>query len=169
MGGKRKRPIKETLKIIGEGQADAAFLKHLKSLYGVGNPKVSAKSAGGKGPDNVIGDAIGTLNSSCYDRVAALLDTDIPWPKSKVKKAQQKKIILVGSRPCLEGLLLKILEKPVPVSSDDCKKAFHPLLGGKETEKVSYEKPLPKTLLDARRDDVEELDTLIKLISGKKK
>lgn len=169
MARKQKRSIKETLKIVGEGQAEAAFLNYLKSLYGVGNPKVTAKSAGGKGPSNVIGEAIGTLNSSGSDRVAVLLDKDMPWPKTKVKIAQQKKITLVGSSPCLEGLLLKILDKPIPANSDECKKVLHPLLSGKETEKASYEKLFPKILLDARKDLVEELDTLIKLIKGQKK
>jgi hypothetical protein len=95
-----------------------------------------------------------------------LLDTDIDWPKTKVKEAKQKRITLIGSTPCLEGLLLKILGKKVPVLSDECKKSLHPLLCGKETDKRSYEKLFTKEVLDTVRDEIEELDTLIKLISG---
>jgi hypothetical protein len=74
---------------VGEGEAEKAFLQHLKSLYGVGSLKVSPKSAGGKGPDNVINDAIGTLENSKCDTVAVLLDTDIPWPPKLKKKSTE--------------------------------------------------------------------------------
>ncbi|HIF9056028.1 TPA: hypothetical protein ACX6MG_000003 [Photobacterium damselae] len=166
MTRKIKRPIKETLVIVGEGYAEAAFLNHLKSIYGIGNPKVTAKSAGGKGPSNVIGDALGTLKGSGCDRVAALLDTDLVWPKTKVKEAQQKKIILVGSVPCLEGLLLNIVGESVPNNSDACKKMLHPRLDGKETDKNSYKLLFTKAVLDKERVRVKELNTLIGLISG---
>ncbi|MEZ8197009.1 hypothetical protein [Vibrio cortegadensis] len=165
---KKKRPIKQTLVIVAEGQADAAFVNHVKSLYGVGNPKVTVKSAGGKGPSNVIGDALGTLKSSGCDRVASILDTDIPWPKTKVKEAAQKKIPLIGSEPCLEGLLLQILGKKVPKLSNDCKKQMHPLLDGKETDKKSYAKLFTKEVLDSARTSVVELDLLINIITGQK-
>ncbi|MAA72665.1 MAG: hypothetical protein CMI29_06965 [Opitutae bacterium] len=167
--GKKKRPLKETLIIVGEGQAEVAFINHVKSLYGVGNPKVKAKSAGGKGPSNVIGDAIGTLNCSGCDRVVSLLDTDIEWPKVKVKEAKKREIILIGSDPCLEGLLLRILEKRVPPQSIDCKREMHPLLDGRETDKKSYAQLFSRVTLDSVRDKIEELDLLIKIISGEVK
>ncbi|TMO53096.1 RloB domain-containing protein [Pseudoalteromonas phenolica] len=166
---RKKRPIKETLVIVAEGQADEAFVKHVKSLFGVGNPRVTPKSAGGKGPSNVIGDAIGTLRSSGCDRVASILDTDLPWPATKVREAKSKKIRLIGSNPCLEGLLLKILGKRVPASSNDCKEELHPMLSGKETEKESYAELFTKELLNEARKTVPELDELIKLISGELK
>ena len=44
-----KRKIKITITIVGEGQTEVAFINHLRSIYGVGSPKITAKSAGGKG------------------------------------------------------------------------------------------------------------------------
>ncbi|WP_251359463.1 hypothetical protein [Kangiella sp. TOML190] len=169
MARRIRRPIKETLVIVTEGQADAAFTNHLKSIYGVGNPKVTAKSAGGKGPSNVIGDAIGTHKSYGCDRVACLLDTDLDWPVTKRKQAQQKKIRLIGSTPCLEGLLLNILGIDVPQLSDDCKAILHPMLAGKPTDKNSYAILFTEEVLNSARERVESLDTLIKIIAGELK
>lgn len=161
-----KRPIKEILIIVGEGETEVAFINHLRSLYGVGSPKITAKSAGGKGPSNVIDDAIGTLTYSGCDRVAALLDTDLAWPKTKKDAAKKKKIILIGSNPCVEGLFIAILNKNIPETSEECKKQFLPLLDGNPTNKDSYKIIFTKSILDAARERVSELDLLIKLITG---
>jgi hypothetical protein len=168
MAKKKKRPLKETLIIVGEGPTEVAFIKHLRSLYGTGNLQVTAKSAGGKGPSNVIGDAIGTFENSGADRVAALLDTDLAWPQAKIKAAQQKKITLIGATPCIEGLLLEILNQPMPRPCNNftCKKAMHPQLKGRETDKNSYQQLFTKHLLDEAKSRVNVLNNLIKLIIG---
>lgn len=135
---KQKRPkkqLKKTMVFVGEGEAEKAFLLHIKSLYGVGSLKLTIKSAGGKGPDNVINDAISTLENSKCDRVAVLLDTDLPWPSKLVKEAKALDIELIDSTPCLEGLLLTVLGQRHSTPSDNktCKKSLHPQLAGKET------------------------------------
>ncbi len=161
-----KRKIKITITIVGEGQTEVAFINHLRSIYGVGSPKITAKSAGGKGPSNVIDDAIGTLNFSGCDRVAALLDTDLPWPRTKVEQARKKKILLIGSAPCIEGLLLKILEREIPVTSSECKRVMHPLLSGNATKRESYSDLFSKDVLDNASLTIDELKKLIGLIKG---
>lgn len=169
---KKKRPnrlLKKTLLLVGEGEAEKAFIQHLNSLYGTGKIKIKIKSAGGKGPNNVINDTINTQSYDGYDRAASLLDTDIPWPAALVKRAHQLKIELIGSEPCLEGFLLKILQQPLPspLENNTCKKKLHPQLCGKETEKESYQVLFTKQLLDERAKTVKELKSLIDLISGK--
>ncbi|MFA0000783.1 hypothetical protein AB4428_20970 [Vibrio lentus] len=164
---KKKRVLKESLIFVGEGEAEKAFLLHLKSIYGVGNPKVTPKSAGGKGPNNVIGDALGTLACSGCSKVAALLDTDLPWPVGLAKTAKQKKIPLIGSTPCLEGLLLDILGIKKPASSSACKKLLHPKLSGRETCKESYAEAFSEEVLNQARTKVVELDSIINIIQGK--
>lgn len=168
---KIKRKIRETLVIVGEGETEEAFLNHLKSFYSTGNLKIKIKSAGGKGPNNVIGDAIGTLNNSGCDRVAALLDMDLQWPVSKVKEAHRKKIILVGVDPCIEAMLIDILEepRPYPCTNATCKNQLHPQLDGRPTNKNSYVKLFEKNILDKAKDRVEALDLLIKVLSGQQK
>ncbi|EIO4085915.1 TPA: RloB domain-containing protein [Vibrio parahaemolyticus] len=162
-----RRVVKRTLLIVGEGEAEKAFLLHLKSIYGVGDPKVSIKSAGGKGPKNVITEAITSKDANGYDLAAVFLDTDLTWPASMVKKAKGKKITLIGSSPCLEGLLLDVIgtQRPTPNSSKECKRKLHGLLKGKETARETYEELFTKDVLD--KTNVEQIKTLIKLIQGK--
>lgn len=163
------RSLKKTLVFVGEGEAEKAFLRHMKSLYGVGSIKLTIKSAGGKGPDNVINDAISTLENSKCDKVAVLLDTDLPWPGKLVKAARKLDIELIGSTPCLEGLLLTILGQPHPVPANNrtCKKSLHPQLAGKETLRESYQDLFSKSVLDDASDRITELRRIINLISDK--
>ena len=163
------RKLKQTLVFIGEGETEKAFLQHIKTLYADGSLKITVKSAGGKGPSNVIGDAIGTKDNSGCDQVAVLLDTDIPWPKTKVKQAQAKKIKLIGATPCIEGLMLDILEQPQPIPSNNttCKARMHPQLSGKPTDKASYETLFTEQMLKQAATRITELDEIIKIMTGK--
>jgi hypothetical protein len=167
--GSKRRVLKKTMIFVGEGEAEKAFISHLRSLYCVGGLRVTPKSAGGKGPNNVLNDAICTLTKTGCDFVATLLDTDIPWPPELVKEANAKGVHVIGSKPCLEGLLLKILGKslPRPATSDACKKRMHSLLSGKETDKSSYEELFTKSVLDESAKKVPELKLMIDLLSGK--
>lgn len=101
-----RRSVTKTLLLVGEGHAEKAFLSHLKSLFSNGSFKVSIVTAGGKGPEHVMSHAISCKRCDGYDFVIVLLDTDIVWPKANIKKALSAGINLVGSEPCLEGLLL---------------------------------------------------------------
>ena len=94
---------RKTLLAVGEGKADAAFLKYLRGIYcsGRSGVKVTVRDASGKGPSNVIGTAIGALRISSYDKKLCLLDTDLEWTKENKSDAKRKKIELVGSTPCL--------------------------------------------------------------------
>ena len=149
--------------IVGEGLTEEAFLRHLKSLYitrgcGIG---LKIRNAHGKGPDHVVGFSIRQRNNAAYDRVIALLDTDDPWPDKVVKRARQKKIELIGSTPCIEGLLLRILNQPVPEQSADCKQRIMNLINGRLTIPGSYSALITHEALEARRVQIRELDKLL--------
>jgi hypothetical protein len=67
------------------------------------------------------------LNGSQADftRRVALLDTDLEWASAVKERAKSKRIGMLSSEPCLEGLLLQVLEEmPVPPRSGGCKKKF---------------------------------------------
>ena len=151
---------------VGEGEAEQAFLSHLRSLYGTGNPKVTVKSAGGKGPNNILNEAVSTKDATGYDSAAVLMDTDLDWSTALKKRAKANKIELIGASPCLEGLLLDILgvKHPNPSSNATCKAKLHPMLDGKETDKSSYGKIFTKDLLQNARKKVQELNDIIQLI-----
>ena len=122
--GRKLRQQRTTLLVVGEGATEAAFLSYLRRLYCSGNkgPKVTVRNAHGKGPEHVLDFARRAQRGVAFDYVVAFLDTDIPWTDALKKQAKQSKIELIGNTPCIEGLFLKMLGKPVPTLSAHCKK-----------------------------------------------
>ena len=108
---RKGRVAHHTILLVGEGTADWAFLKYIKSLYISRGCGVSAKvlNAHGKGPDRVVGYAIRQGQNAAYDRIVTLLDIDLEMSAAVRRGAKSKKIQIIGAAPCLEGLLLKIL------------------------------------------------------------
>jgi hypothetical protein len=164
----KKHTIRKTLLIVGEGDSEEAFLKHLRELYcsGGAGVAVAVKNTHGKGPEHVIHHAARQSRIYSYDKCVALLDTDIPWTDKLKKDARKAKIEMVGSNPCLEGLLLSILgERPI-VQSAECKKAIQQLLNIDLTERKSYARDFPKAVLELARAKIYELDRLLEYIQG---
>lgn len=161
--------VRKTLLIVGEGDSEEAFLKHLRDLYCSGGAGVAAtvRNAHGKGPENVIDYAARQARIYSYDARTALLDTDIPWTDKLKKDARKAKIDMVGSIPCFEGLLLSILGKRPPGKSVDCKKTIQQFIDIDLTERQAYAKPFSKGVLEATRLKVVELDQLLKAYEGR--
>ncbi len=165
MTGTKLRSQRTTLLAVGEGDSEEAFLKHLRNLYCANRAgvNVTVRNAHGKGPGNVISTAIGHLRNRDFDRALALLDTDLTWLRKERELARKHKLKLIGSTPCLEGLLLQIKGVTVPPVSDQCKKMIHQMLQSDLTEISSYALHFPKQLLDQARQKIDELDQLLKL------
>ena len=163
MPSRVRRAARHTILLVGEGATDWAFLKHIKSLYISRGSGVSAKirNAHGKGPDHVVDYAIRQCRNAAYERVVTLLDTDLEMSAAVRRRAKSKKIQIIGSTPCIEGLLLKILGKHVPATSADCKARVGDTLQGRLTAQEDYQANFTKDLLDERRDDVTELGRLL--------
>ena len=163
MALRKGRAARHTILLVGEGATDSAFLKHIKSLYitrgcGVG---VTIRNAHGKGPDHVVDYAIRQCRNAAYDRVVALLDTDLEMSATTRRRARSKKIRIIGTTPCLEGLLLKLLGENVPTTSAECKARVGDTFPVRLTSPEDYQANFPKDLLDERRDDVTELGRLL--------
>lgn len=160
------RAQRTTLLAVGEGDSEEAFLKHLRSLYCADHAgvNVTVRNAHGKGPGNVVSTALGHLRNRAFDRALALLDTDLEWTKKDRDSARKANLHLIGSTPCLEGLLLKILQLPVPATSPLCKLAMNRALQADLTEISSYAQHFPKPLLQrARLQQAPELNDLLGL------
>jgi hypothetical protein len=148
---KKKRQASKTLLVFGEGFNEEMFLKHLRALYSYeSNVAITVKKGKGGDAQNIIIDADKILGS--YDRKIVVLDND----KSKVemlkarKEAQDRNIELIENTPCLESLLLSILEKkPSGKTSAWCKSEFEEkyLDQKKRGEPNEYIKLFPKKLL----------------------
>lgn len=168
MAARKIRETRPTLLVVGEGDCEVAFLKHLRQLYCSGGSGVEAKinNAHGKGPENVVEHTRRQARPYGYDHVVSFLDTDIPWSDQLKKSARKDKIALVGSSPCLEGMLLNILQQRVPEGSAECKRALQRLLGQDMTEREHYEQHFPTPVLESARQRIPELDRLLRFFEG---
>lgn len=166
---KSLRQVRRTLLVVGEGDSEVAFLKHLKTLYCSGHLGVSAtiNNAHGKGPFNVIDHTARQARTYGYDRRVALLDTDIAWTDKLKKDARKSRIEMVGSSPCLEGLLLSILGMNPPELSLECKRSIKQAIGVDLTDRLSYTEHFSKTVLEAARQRIAELDRLLQFFEGR--
>ena len=160
--------VRKTLLVVGEGDSEEAFLKHLRDLYCSRGEGVATtvRNAHGKGPENVLDHVTRQARNANFDKLVALLDTDLLWTDKLRKDARKAKIDMIGSIPCFEGLLLSILGKPPGAQCADCKKAIQQLIDIDLTERQSYAKHFPKAVLDAARLKIVELDQLLKAFEG---
>jgi RloB-like protein len=164
----RIRTQRKTLLAIGEGDTEVAFLKHVRSLYCSDRFGVNMiiKNANGRGPDNVINHAVRSSKQASYDRQLCLLDTDIKWSDKIVKVAKIHRISLIGSTPCIEGLLLLIFGEKVPDQSANCKKTLQQLTKNDMSEVNHYKTHFPKQHLDTVRQEISVLNELLMMIEG---
>lgn len=160
---------RQTLLAVGEGKADAAFLRYLRGLYCSDRQgaSVTIRNANGKGPSNVISTAFGALRVASFDQKLCLLDTDIVWTDKNISDAKRHKIQLIGATPCLEGLLLQILDKSVPTASDECKRQLKSITGKCMFEAEDYSGYFSFELLQHARIRTAELDRLLILFEGR--
>jgi len=90
-----------------------------------------------------------------------LLDTDLKMSVVMRKRAMAKKIQTIGSTPCIEGLLLKILGEHVPGTSAECKARCGGTFAPRLTLPEDYRAHFPRDLLDRRQAEVPELGHLL--------
>ena len=89
------KEIKKTCLIVGEGQSEVAFLKHLRKMEECrrSNLRITIKNAFGKGARHVIEYTIRTSSHIDYDIIIAFFDTDTDWDAQVEKKAKDHNII----------------------------------------------------------------------------
>jgi hypothetical protein len=155
--------------LVGEGDTEVAFLRHLADLYNQRKCGTSCtiRCAHGKGPEHILTFTIRQAATAAYDHKTVLLDTDIPWPDANVSKAKSHRIELLPSKPCLEGLLLDVLGRPVPSTTKQCKKNAK-LLKLNLLRPDCYREHFPRPLLDRRSARIATLQRLIEITSGRK-
>ena len=123
MPKRNRRLVLQTILIVGEGARDEAFLKHLKSLYVGRDSGVSIKiiNAQGGSPYDIVIFTARQIQNVSYDRAIVVMDTDVPWLQKTANKAKKHKIKLIGVEPCIEGLMLTILNQNTRGSNHECK------------------------------------------------
>jgi hypothetical protein len=152
-----------------EGENEEAFLGHLKSVYSRGKASVTIRHAGGKSPDWIVEKSTTQRAGKRYDYSAILMDTDKPWGNAKQAALSAGFDAVFGSSPCLEGLLLSILnDLPIPTDSHECKDTFQAKYnrGKNVLTEEACSKCLTKEYLDQARRRVPLLDIIIRRLEG---
>jgi len=168
---RKRRYAQKTLLIFGEGLGEEMFLKHLRKLYSF-NSGVAVTIKRGKGGNalNIIIDADKIIGA--YDRKIVILDDDKPsieMVKAR-QEAQKRRIELIENTPCLEFLLLTIIDKePNGQNSIWCKNEFESKFIDKKKrdEPSEYDKLFTKELLNSKRSKLVDLNKLILIMEGK--
>ena len=169
---KKRRQASRTLLIFGEGLGEEMFLKHLKGLYSRNSDvAITVRKGRGGTADGIVIDAAKVPGA--FNRKVVVLDND--KSRSEMKKARaeadKRKIELIESTPCLEYVLLSIVEDKdfKGKNSNQCKKEFEQkyLNKKKRSELEEYTKIFPRELLDKRRLKVSELSKMIAILEGR--
>ena len=149
---KPRRVAKQTVLFYGEGMGEEIFLKHLRGIYAQ-NSGLALTIRRGKGgtADGVVLSAI--KYSGAFDRKVVVLDND--KSKGEMDKArqlaEQHSIVLLENKPCLEALLLGILEPKMSFESKTsawCKEEFQKsiLIKSSARNLIAMKTFLPKQL-----------------------
>jgi hypothetical protein len=157
--------VRRTTLVVGEGLAEATFLKHLKSLYLVrGQASLTVKNAKGKGGRQVLEFTLRQRRAADYDRMATLLDTDADWDDAQRARARKEKVTVFESSPCIEALLLRVAGHSVPPTSTLCKQAFAQRFGAPAHRQEVYDRHFTVGVLNEAKDRVPLLDALVKYL-----
>lgn len=156
---RKVRRTRRTILLVVEGFTDKDFIRHLKSLYhdrGCGF-RIVLKNAKGKGANNVIDIAYSEKRQGGYDDVVVFYDGDVPL--SAKSKRRCRNLHSFVAHPCLEGLLLEILEQFVADACDENKTRYARFADGR-----GFSELFPRELLERRRKAINLLDGLLSLL-----
>ena len=170
---KKRRSASKTVLIYGEGLAEEVFLKYLRGIYAFNsNTAITIKRGKGGTADGIVMQA-GRAQGGFNQRVV-VLDND--KGKREIGRARrladEKNIKLFENTPCLESLLLSILNKGKSFThktSNWCKNEFESVhIDDKKRGEVGcYKKLFSKKLINEMRSKISELETLICVFEGK--
>lgn len=162
-----RRRAARTVLLVGEGDAEVAFMQHLKGMYvqrGSG-VAVTIKNARGKGAAHVVDFARRQSINAAFDVVAALLDTDTDWNDKARSAARKARVHVMPCDPCLEAVLLTVHLVPVEGRmTAQLKQDFAARFGAAASE-GSVQKYFPRDVIEGALARVDVLRCLVHLIT----
>lgn len=170
---RRIRTVSSTALVYCEGVHDLTFIRYLIKVYTQERTVVTKfRSRQGKGgsPDTVVVEAINTPGA--FDRKLVKVDRD--RDPAEIERAEslavEHSIVIVWSVPCLEALLLSVIDGGDYSNreSKDCKKIFESthIKAEKRTDSQAYAKIFTLEVLEESRQRLPELDQLITFITN---
>ena len=171
--GLPQRNTKPTVLVYCEGLEDAAFLKYLKHLYHQDHidPRVRIQSDRGGTADGIVLDALNVYGDYSYRVVVLDNDKKLEEMQKAQKLALANNIILVLSTPCMERLLLEVMNHSdlnPKLGSNKCKKLFEDsyFVGLDRTDWGDYGRIFLKKSLNARMSQLVGLKRMHNLVRG---
>lgn len=162
----KPRRVARTVLLVGEGDAEAQFMQHLKRLVvqrGSG-VVVTIKNARGKGAGHVVDFAFRQSRNAAYDVKAALLDTDTDWNDKTRAAARKAKVHVMPCQPCLEAVLLTMHRAHVQGrTTAQLKQDFAARFGAAASE-ASVLRHFSLDVLNEARDRITVLNELLNLL-----
>lgn len=162
-----RRKVARTVLLVGEGDAEEALLRHLKTLYVVRGSGlvITIKNARGKGAGYVVDYAIRQSRNRAFDHVLAMFDTDTDWTDNVRSAAARGRIQTLPCEPCLEALLLQAFDhKTHGLNSLQLKQKFEREFGHPAHDD-RYLRTAGVPFFNAARRRVPGIDTLLGLIA----
>ena len=164
------RRIKKTRLVFCEGAEDKAFFDCIKALYLRDGYSIDIKRGAGGYQVHLVEEAIrrGDIYGGKY--IAIDGDRDATEMKEAQQLAVRHNLVMLRTAPCLERLLINILEpakRTASWSSSKCKKYFESryISAGKRTNMRTYAAIFTKDILDEARIRLPELDEIINVFS----
>lgn len=173
------RQVRPTALVYCEGAHDAAFINHIKSLYvnvSQTNTRFKVMTGQGGSPDSLVRELLRIPDD--YDRHLVKVDNDRTGSERQLAESlaalsntQKKVIMFCWSTPCLEALLLSIVDSTFNTGrrqSNTLKQQFENgyIPADKRSNRRSYEQHFSRQVLDSARQRIPELDELIKFFEA---
>lgn len=170
--GNGRRLALRTVLLVGEGDAEAAFIAHLRLVYpsrGFGW-SIKVKKARGMGALGVVNFAIRQSQNFDYDLKVALLDADVCWDEKTQSIARKNKVQVILCDPCLEAMLLSLHgDVQQGRSTYHHKQTFLRKFGKAANDTGVYTKHFSKEILDNARVNSSELESLLAILTASNK
>jgi len=162
------RRVRHTVLIVGEGEAELNFLRHIRALYTSNNAghKLTVNNAKGKGAENVVDKVIRQSAQPDYDTKAALLDNDTPCIDRARARAKKEGIVLLEQSPCFEAWLLSMHGINGQQTTKNHKSLFLKQFGVNAHEEGFLQLHFNKEFLDKARLRDDLLDRLLNLLGA---
>jgi len=169
-----QRQVRPTALIYCEGAHDITFVRHVLNLYRLRSAmgaSITPRQGRGGSPDGLVRTAIGI--SQGYDRKMVKLDhdRDAAEIEEAIRLAANDNVILNFSYPCLDALLLSILDPGTNHSnwsSSRCKSRFESeyIPERRRTFIQPYGSLFTLEVLEEARIRIPELDDLLKFVEA---
>lgn len=173
---KKTKQRRRTIFIYCEGKTDHLFIRYLKKLYLIrGTKQVTLKKGTGGNLSTYISETVKNAQVRDYDEKYIVLDSDNK-KEEELEKAQNESkednIQLIWQKPCLEGVFLRVLKGGdwfIKEKSESCKSIFkRGYMPGNTPLESLLEKLFTKDILDAKKQEIQELGQLIQLMEERK-